>query len=605
MKEQCICLLIAFVLVATSASAAVSSSKGHLTLLAVRELDGNSTGATADLFLEIKPGTGRVYLDTFPLTKLDTQISTRFAKDISCDYLDLDCDRYDFFYTITAGSSIVGGPSAGAAMAALTTALLTESSFDDATTITGTINSGGFVGPVGGLKEKITAAAQNRNIKKVLIPIGERFAKEDNQTVDMLEFGGGLGLDVVEVATLNDVMYQFTGKRVKDERKNLTMDKNYLATMRSLAVDLCNRSAMLLENVQLEKSLVDQLSDDHNTTMQALQAAGNLTNRGARAFEQGQYYAAASYCFGANVKYQQVIQRQKHMSKSELVWATSKLAGEIAAAREQLSRQKLKTINDLQAYIVVSERIGEASEQINLAESSNQSQEMYLAFAIERLRSADSWSSFFGQKGKEFELDQDVLRQSCLKKIAEAEESYQYVSLFFPNVLESSQTYINGAYELSRNGEYALCLARASNAKADANAILTAIGVDEQHLDTVIDEKLEIVKQSIIEQAEQNAFPILGYSYWEYATSLKEHDKYSTLLYSEYALEMSNLDMYFRKKGESPAYTGGFSIEPLWLWIFASGLSIGFLSGWLAKMYTRKERLFSEARQKGQKRRKG
>jgi hypothetical protein len=44
-------------------------------------------------------------------------------------------------------------------------------------------------------------------------------------------------------------------------------------------------------------------------------------------------------------------------------------------------------------------------------------------------------------------------------------------------------------------------------------------------------------------------FPILGYSYFEYANSLKESDPFSALLYSEYALELSNLDIYFKSHG--------------------------------------------------------
>src|SRR3989339_1643051 len=103
---------------------AVNAKEGHMKLLAVTETDNGYKGGIADLYLEIKPGSGRVFLETFPLTKIDTQISTRFAKEIACDFADIDCSRYDFFYTITADSSIIGGPSAGAAISALTFSLI-------------------------------------------------------------------------------------------------------------------------------------------------------------------------------------------------------------------------------------------------------------------------------------------------------------------------------------------------------------------------------------------------------------------------------------------------------------------------------------------------
>ena len=70
------------------------------------ETDNGYVGGTADLYLTIKPGTGRIFLETFPFTKVDTQMSTRFANEIACDYLDVDCSRYDFFYTLTAKSSM-------------------------------------------------------------------------------------------------------------------------------------------------------------------------------------------------------------------------------------------------------------------------------------------------------------------------------------------------------------------------------------------------------------------------------------------------------------------------------------------------------------------
>src|SRR3989344_5952405 len=82
-------------------------------LLAVSEINGTSYGSVADLHLDIKSGDGGVFLDTFPLTKLDTQISTRFAKEIACKQSHTDCRNIDFFYSLKSGSTIVGGPSAG------------------------------------------------------------------------------------------------------------------------------------------------------------------------------------------------------------------------------------------------------------------------------------------------------------------------------------------------------------------------------------------------------------------------------------------------------------------------------------------------------------
>ena len=66
-------------------SGIVSAQRGHMTLLAVKDINGELIGSSADLYLEIESGRGRVFMETRPLTKLDTQFSTRFAKDIACD----------------------------------------------------------------------------------------------------------------------------------------------------------------------------------------------------------------------------------------------------------------------------------------------------------------------------------------------------------------------------------------------------------------------------------------------------------------------------------------------------------------------------------------
>jgi uncharacterized protein len=550
------------------------AKEGHLTLLAVHEEDGIQTGATADLNLEIKPGTGKVFLNTFPLTKIDTQISTRFANSIACDFIGKDCSRYDFFYTIRAESSIIGGPSAGAAVAALTVFLLEDLKYDQKIMITGTINSGGIVGPVGGIKAKIKAASL-ANSARVLIPKGERKIKEENKTVDIYEYGRNLSIGITEVATLDDVVFMYTGKHIREQRNDLKIDESYVRTMAYLAHDLCTRGKALEKMILAKTKLEEQLGKAYTT---AIEQARNLSARGERAYKDKQYYSSASYCFGSNVRYQQIIQKSLIREKEQALRQINIVEQNISIMEKQVRETQLRTITDLQAYIVVSERLSEAREQLRLALGANNSQDN-VAFAAERLYSAKAWAKFFGQSGKEYIFNEQVLKESCMTKIAEAEESYQYVTLFFPNILEATSKDISQAYKFASAKQYALCLSKAMNAKASSNSLLGAIGVDEENILTLLQEKLDVGMQVIIQQSEENSFPILGYSYWEYANSLAKYDKYSALLYSEYALELSNLDIYFKKKET------GFRlyIEPAMYWVFALGLTTGILVGWMLK----------------------
>ena len=88
----------------------------------------------------------------------------------------------------------------------------------------------------------------------------------------------------------------------------------------------------------------------------------------------------------------------------------------------------------------------------------------------------------------------------------------------------------------------------------------------------------------MLSSKKKDIFPVLGYSYYEYADSLKESDKYSTLLYLEYALELSNLDMYFKEKPHiiiEKKTNKEIIVKAVIL--FSIGLLLGFLTGRLSK----------------------
>src|SRR3990167_3739288 len=222
----------------------VLAKQGNMKLLAVKETENGYEGGIADLYLEIKPGSGRVFLETFPLTRTDTQMSTRFAKAIACDVIEKDCDDTDFLYTITADSAIIAGPSAGASISILTVAMLEDLKLNEDYAITGTINSGGLIGPVGGLKAKVEAA-KKAGLKKAFIPAGEIIVRLDNSTIDLKNLSKELGIEIIEASTLSEAVREFTGREIKQRFKNIEISEEYTSTMRSLAKDLCDRGNKL------------------------------------------------------------------------------------------------------------------------------------------------------------------------------------------------------------------------------------------------------------------------------------------------------------------------------------------------------------------------
>lgn len=574
-----IVLLLAVILVLPI----VAAKEGSIPLLAVKETKEGYEGSIATLYLEIKSGEGRVFLDTFPLTKLDTQMSTRFAKEIACNYLDISCDDYDFIYRIKANSAIVGGPSAGAAATLLTISLLSDTEIDEKTSITGTINSGGLIGPVSGLKEKIDAGKE-MSLQKIFIPKGKRFIEkqkeeieltdsgikitaESNETIDLVDYGKENGIEVIEVADLDELISNITGISEKTSG-NISIDPSYKEVMKSLAGELCNRTeefkAVLLNLTQ--KNMSEEL-------LSSKKSAENLTRKGKESFEKGDYYTTASYCFGANIKYNYLVLYLKNFSREDLSKKIKLIDGSIKFLDESLDKESIKTITDLESYMIVKERIIESEDYLSRFSDDGNYSLYDVSYGIERLHSAYAWHDFFGKSGREFNFDEEVLESSCREKLAEADERYQYANLVL-SALPETKKEIDYAYSDLENKDYELCLFKASKAKAEADYVLSLIGVGEGQLDVLIDTKADIIRKNIAKETERGIFPILGYSYLEYAESLKEDDKLSALVYLEYALELSNLRMYFEEKEAAISYEFDYSIV-----IFVFGAVIGYIVG--------------------------
>jgi len=568
----------------------VSADSGEMIILAVSETDAGFYGGTADLLLEVEPGAGRVFLETFPFTKTDTQMSTRFAKDIACDYLDIDCSQYDFFYTIRADSAIIAGPSAGASIAALTVSVLNGDRLKNDIAVSGTINSGGLIGPVGGLNVKIRAAARE-GIREVLIPKGASLTDKNsdkndtedfNETITAAMLSEELGIKVTEVSTLDDVLVAYTGKK---PRKHGTIQPNnvYSKTMKILANDLCERSEKLQQQM---KSIVYEKNATINITA-SKETANNLSQKGSLAYSKDEYYSAASYCYGSNIEYTNLLLFHENLSSEQIIKNVTFLKQSIEELDDVIESVDKTTITDLETFMIVKERLSEASSYAdNVLDSINSTvqRNRNLALAIERLKSAHSWAQFMGsmEGGKTFTLDAKALKTSCQSKIFEVEERMQYVSLYFPSTLVNVGRGVRDSRKELASGNYELCLFKASKAKADVDIILSVFGVEREQLDNILETKLMIVNNVLADQTANGIFPLLGYSYYEYANSLSETDTISALIYTEYALELGNLDMYFKKnnggKRTKDIFKEFFNEYAGIIMIFSAGLLSGIIT---------------------------
>ncbi|MEK6917113.1 MAG: hypothetical protein AABW92_05205, partial [Nanoarchaeota archaeon] len=150
------------------------------------------------------------------------------------------------------------------------------------------------------------------------------------------------------------------------------------------------------------------------------------------------------------------------------------------------------------------------------------------------------------------------------------EERAQYVELYLPGTTESVRDSAKDARKQYELGNPELCLYEASIAKARTDVVLNTIYLDPDSVNEVIEDRLNIVYSLIAKQTNKGIFPIVAYSYYEYADSLKKEDQASALLYLEYALELGNLDIYFEEKKFNLPY-----IDKTYLIIFLAGLFVG------------------------------
>jgi len=541
-----------------------SAASGHMKLLAVSDSNNVFYGSIADLFLEIKPGTGHIFIDSFPLSKLDTQISTRFAKEIACDSLNIDCSVYDFFFIIRAKTSVIGGPSAGSALTVLTATLLEKKIVNESVAITGTINSGGFIGPVSGIKEKIEAAKKD-NVTLVLIPIGSSLIDSaTNKTFTVRELSKNLSISIKEVAHLSEALPYFADFKKEEMQDNLEIDKSYSDIMNTLAEMLCNRT----EKWKLKVNF----SGNFSLPILEMQNKSNI------AFGQGYYYASASYCFSANVNLAREFFNSS-ISGEQVLESIKKLETESKILKEKMPGYD--TLNDLEAYTAVMERISESEDNLfdaRMAFFDNKTSDAInlIAYANERLYSAFSWSKFFNTGNKEeIKINKAELDECCLSKLSEAQERIDYLKIYFTeDFLENIMKDFKKADAYSSSNQTIMCIFEASKLKARADVILNALSLKNDSVKSVIEKRLEFIKQNIILENEKNHFPILGYSYYEYAKSLLNDDPGSAMLYAEYALELGNLDMYF-----PPIKRKVFFFDYIILGYVSTGLGIGFILG--------------------------
>ena len=149
----------------------VSMDGATLVTMKLPAVNQEGVGVTTILSVEAMPGNGRVLLDIDDLLFwADTEHSMRKARIVAGNISGIDVKKYDIIYNIDANASLIGGESAGAALAVATIAALQNKSLKENVMITGTINHDGSIGPISGVLEK-AKASKEIGVNLFLVPL--------------------------------------------------------------------------------------------------------------------------------------------------------------------------------------------------------------------------------------------------------------------------------------------------------------------------------------------------------------------------------------------------------------------------------------------------
>lgn len=189
-------------------------------------INNEGEGVATILEIEAKKGEGRTLTDIENiLFWADTQQSIRMARLVAEEITDIDCDRYDLTYSIKANASVIGGPSAGAAITIGTIKALKDGKINNSVMVTGTINHDGTIGPVSEILEK-SKASKEAGAVLFLVPLGqsrgviyetrehcEKFGFTEicqTETIPKrVDVGKEIGIEVKEVVDIEEALNYF------------------------------------------------------------------------------------------------------------------------------------------------------------------------------------------------------------------------------------------------------------------------------------------------------------------------------------------------------------------------------------------------------------
>ena len=542
---------------------------------AVSSVGGVTKGVLTKIEITVVEGRGDVYVSTSSLTELDMQATARVAAQVACELLGLNMSNYDFLIKVESESIIVGGPSAGAIMTIGMISALTGWKIRENVLMTGTINPDGSVGPVGGIPEKIEAAAE-QGVETFLVPLGQTvvvkyevvkkragpfiFTEMRPVKVDLIRYAREKwGVNVIEVADIREAASIFFNRtfeiRVIKEPKYRELTREIFS---EVAIQLIDKASSMEDDVRAGIENSDLSPDAKNQLLSFLdeKATKNLDN--AKRVSDSMPYVAASLAFRALVALQYVDNILSYREKG-LGSITSRVIEVLEKASESIDTAVVDSSMDVEFVMAAEYRLEKAKEKfIKANKTADIYEKMYLlAYSEQQAYASMTWLSLTEKFSEGKELQLDYVREIASDYLLAARNSWSYAytlmsetGIFLEEVdrAEKAFTKAKNAFD---DGDYLLACTYAIEALVDSELALNKI-----HLRAVQEDITEVFVEKAREKAvyslsiAQNfTTPILASSYMELADYEEDYEiklrlyKLSSY-YSKLALQLAQIKAF-------------------------------------------------------------
>ena len=622
-----VCLISSYSLPISGGIPAGGISEGNISLdyrnvtvyaPAVSQLGTGYAGVISTITVSVQGnGSGRVFVDTLPLTDVDMQGSARLAVKVASTLVGTDTQQHldprkcDFFFVVRTTSPMIGGPSAGAIMTVAVIALLENWTLDNMTVMTGMINPDGSIGPIGGIPYKIDAA-YSVGATQFLIPKGQMTYTEmvtEYQNINGILWQNTYpvtrnisdyaltkyGMQVVEVEDIDDALLLFTGWTfpVKESPNKITTE-DYTTAMKPIATNLLSEARKSYQNASNLFNITsipnrypnyykNQVTDFLNTASDKLLDSSHW-------YDKDVYYTSMSKSFQSLIDahfVSYVCQYFTLQNQSAFVWSLINVTEQSYDNKSEIVKNApIHGMVTLQCVGAAQQRINEAKSYLSEANTSFRSSDYFTAlyktaFAQERIESVQWWLNI----STPFH-DSSIINTSTIDTLAEeylddAQQAIVYSGIIL-NEMGRTSSYLTEAESLletarseNENGYSAAALFGSFESLVRANLALELV---EGITDDKVERARERASASITESRNLGIEPVLAVSYYEYGQSLANESSFETAIvyYKNADLIAGVLRFTTPYTEQSSRYIGIPEKNPIVSWNFGPYRYLGF-----------------------------